>query len=223
MRFVVFDCDGTLIDSKGATSSVIRDVWRSKGLLLPEEVAMLDGHVNASLEDLISHLYKGEDRSLKRELLAICKVKLGIIEHEAPLFEGASKTLKSLKDRGDLCAIVTAKGRDGLQRVLRHHNLEKFFAVTKTVESGPRKPDPTLLLEAMQDVGAQSRQTIFIGDTIFDMQMASRAGVKSIGVSFGYHSVSALKASGASIIVNTFDVMIAAIDQLFMDRPSSGT
>ena len=224
MRFIVFDCDGTIVNSRNTTVRLIENVWRAQGLIPPKEEEILT--VTAlPLEEAVRYLCPTKDKHVVEKLIQTCheymidkKVAQG--EQEV-LFEGVVETLKTLKTKDTILAIITGKSRKGLEQILQNHNLKQFFTLTKTADCGPSKPNPTVLLEAIEEIGAEKQQTVFIGDTIYDMQMAKNAHVKSIGVSFGYHSVEALKTNGAFAIVEAFSHLPNAIYQVLQEGVQS--
>jgi phosphoglycolate phosphatase len=127
--------------------------------------------------------------------------------HE-PLFEGARETLHALERRGHLLAIATGKSDRGIAAVLRQHALEHLFASLQTADRHPSKPHPAMLEAAMWETGSGSHETVMVGDTSYDMQMARAAGVRAIGVGWGYHAPSALELAGAEIILDRFEQLL---------------
>ncbi|MDH3236061.1 MAG: HAD-IA family hydrolase, partial [Alphaproteobacteria bacterium] len=133
--------------------------------------------------------------------------------HE-PLYEGAIDALNALEGAGVLLGVATGKGRSGLHRVLERHGIRDRFVTLKTSDDGPGKPNPHMLISAMEEAGSTPAETVMIGDTTFDVLMASNAGVATIGVSWGYHDKSELRAAGASELVSTFIEVAPAFERL---------
>ena len=132
-------------------------------------------------------------------------------DHDEPLFPGAREALSAL-DRPDvLLGIATGKGRRGLLHVLEHHGLVDRFATLKTADDGPGKPHPAILEEAMAELGVDPVDTVMVGDTVFDVQMARNARVEAIGVAWGYHEAEELMAAGAGCVIETFAALLPAL------------
>jgi phosphoglycolate phosphatase len=126
-------------------------------------------------------------------------------DYDEPLFPGAREVLAAL-DHPQVClGVATGKSRRGLDATLEHHGLSRFFVTTQTADGGPGKPHPRMLLEAMRDVGAAPHETLLIGDTVFDVEMAGNAGVTAFGVNWGYHDPGELSRAGAGTILGSFD------------------
>jgi phosphoglycolate phosphatase len=126
--------------------------------------------------------------------------------HQEPLYPGARDSILSLAAREDcMLGIATGKSQRGVRAILTHHDLLSHFSTIMTADDAPSKPDPGMLLNAMRETGAEPGDTVMIGDTSFDMEMARAAGVQAIGVSWGYHAPDLLHASGAHRVVETFD------------------
>jgi phosphoglycolate phosphatase len=103
--------------------------------------------------------------------------------------------------------VATGKSKRGLDATLAHHGLTRFFVTTQTADGGPGKPHPRMLQEAMRDIGAAPHETLLIGDTVFDVEMAGNAGVTAFGVSWGYHDPQELSQAGARTILGSFDAL----------------
>ena len=121
-------------------------------------------------------------------------------EYTEPLYPGIRDCLNDLVSLGFSLGIATGKSRRGLLRTLERHNLSELFCVLKTADDGPGKPNPDILLDAIDEVQTIAEKTAMIGDTIYDMIMAKEALVTAIGVSWGYHDTGELKEAGARII-----------------------
>ena len=113
-----------------------------------------------------------------------------------------------------ILAVATGKGYKGAVTLLESHGIIGRFHSIETPDHNRGKPDPQMIATAMNKAGATRAQTVMIGDTIHDMRMAKAGGVKAIGVSWGYHERAELKAEGADIVIDSFDKLDAAIDQL---------
>ena len=203
-HLIVFDCDGTLIDSGHNIVTAMREAWLLNGLKPPPTNA-IRRIVGLKLGEAINQLMPPE-----------CDIELGILEQSyidsftevrnrsdftEPLYPGIRNCLKSLRALGFQLGIATGKSRRGLLRTLKQHSLGAFFQVLKTADDGPGKPSPDILLDAMDEIGVEPKNTAMIGDTTYDIRLAINAAVKPIGVDWGYHDPIELKKAGASIII----------------------
>ena len=121
---------------------------------------------------------------------------------DEPLFEGIAPMLRSLVERGWRLGVATGKSDRGLSHLLAAHGLADLFVTLQTADRHPSKPDPAMLLAAMDAVGAVPQDTAMIGDTSFDMAMGRAAGARAIGVAWGYHDHADLTAAGADLIAD---------------------
>ena len=217
IRLVMFDCDGTLVDSQEMIHYAVTAAFTRHGREAPDREAV-KRIVGLPLVGAMARLWPeatpedcetigGYYREAFQGLRASGKV------HE-PLFPGVRDTLDRLTADGYLLGIATGKSRRGLKATLGLHGLLDRFAVLQTSDDAPGKPHPGMLENAMTEMGALPRETVFIGDTSFDMQMARSAGVPGVGVSWGYHPPAELEAAGAHTILNEFEGLIAALRRL---------
>jgi phosphoglycolate phosphatase len=139
--------------------------------------------------------------------------------HQEPLYPGARDAVLGLAGRADcLLGIATGKSQRGVRAILTHHDLLSHFATIKTADDAPSKPHPGMILEAMREAGASPRDTIMIGDTSYDMQMARAAGVHAIGVNWGYHPHASLEQSGAAEVASDFMELGRQIEAFMLAR-----
>jgi phosphoglycolate phosphatase len=143
----------------------------------------------------------------------------GSSAHQEPLYPGAREAILTLAARED-CAlgIATGKSQRGLRAILTHHQLLSHFSTIMTADDAPSKPDPGMLVNAMRETGAEPRDTVMIGDTSYDMEMARAAGVAAIGVGWGYHSPDILRGSGAQRMIESYTELDAALETLLFAR-----
>ena len=114
-----------------------------------------------------------------------------------------------------MLGVATGKSRRGLEATLGRHGLLDRFAILKTADDGPGKPNPDILLDAMAEAGTAPETTAVVGDTVFDMEMASGAGAAAIGVAWGYHDSEELTRAGAQRIIHAFDELMPTIETLW--------
>ncbi len=206
-RFIVFDLDGTLVDSQHTIVHCMAQAFVADGLPAPspESVRAIIG---LKLEVAINRLLPvpDEERALRltERYREAFHARLSQPDHDDPLFDGARAALASLDHPEVFLGIATGKNRRGLLRVLEHHGIRHLFASLKTADDGPSKPHPRILELAMAEVGAEPGETVVIGDTAFDVQMARLAGCDAIGVDWGYHHRDQLQAAGAGVVIDRF-------------------
>lgn len=218
MKLIVFDCDGTLADSQHAIVRAMADTFAAEGLAPPPRERVL-AIVGLSLAQAMARLAPEASGARVRRLAGryrgIASAMRGRAEHGEPLFPGARETVARLAARGDfILGVATGKSRSGLDQLLDREGLRPFFATLQTSDTHPSKPHPAMLLEAMADAGADPVETVMIGDSTYDVEMARSAGAAVIGVAWGYHPPSALLEAGAQTIARDFDDLEPEIDRL---------
>ena len=206
-RLVVFDWDGTVVDSQRLIHGVMCAAISTHGHPVPslESVRAVIGlELAEAITRLLPQEFSGDLGAVVnsyRETFAFERAKPGCDE---PLFPNVRETLTALERAGILCAIATGKSKRGLRAGLERHELDGLFVSIQTSDDAPGKPHPGMLEQAMNEVGVARAYTIMVGDTTFDMEMAANAGVRAIGVAWGYHSVEQLKSAGARAILDRF-------------------
>jgi len=207
MRLAVFDCDGTLVDSQAAIVRIMGAAFVAEGHPAPAE-AEIRRSIGLPLTHAMALLAPGADEARIRRLAEgyrdIARAAQHQRDHHEPLFEGTRETLDQLARAGWMLAVATGKGRHGLISTLTRHDLLERFLSLHTADDGPGKPDPAILRDAMAFAGAAPEDTVMIGDTSFDMRMAANAGVRGLGVAWGYHPRAELMASGAHAVADTY-------------------
>jgi len=217
MKLVMFDMDGTIVDTQAFILNTMREAFTAEDLPPPEadEARRLIG---LSLPVLISHLsgLDGEDVTrLEARYRAVYREKLAKEGSDEQLYPGAHDVISALSEDDDaLLGIATGKGLQGVNRVLGVHGLNGYFDTRQTPDHNPSKPHPAMLYRAMDETGTDPDRTVMIGDTTFDMEMAVAASTRAIGVSWGYHETRDLIEAGAEIIVDRYVDLISAIDEL---------
>jgi len=200
-RLVIFDCDGTLVDS-GATiyaalkTSLLQHGFdvppphvsrRVIGLSLVEAMAALLPDASAEQHRFLADDYKRAFMQLR---------SAGQVNE--PLFDGVLELLDALEADGLLLAVATGKSDRGLRHCLEQHNIHARFVSLQTADRHPSKPHPSMVQQAIADCGAAPTTSVVVGDTSFDMAMAVAAGATAIGAAWGYHETEELIAAGAA-------------------------
>lgn len=216
-RLVVFDCDGTLVDGQHAISAAMADAFRFHRMASPDP-SVIRRVVGLPLVEAVARLAPGAESRLCSALALTYKESFQRLrqspDYFEPLFPGVPEVLEQLQELGYVLGIATGKSTRGLTATLERHGLSGHFAVLKTSDDGPGKPDPHMLLCAMSDTGAVPGTTVMIGDTVFDMEMARGARVPAIGVAWGYHESAELTAAGAVAVVAAFGELSDLVERL---------
>ena len=212
VRLAVFDCDGTLVDSQANILLAMYDTFDTAGLPRPLEHDVRRG-VGLSLIEIMRVLVPAADAALHSRLAADYRQafqqrRLDKRLDPEPLYPGIAEGLTTLTERGWLLGVATGKSDRGLHLILEHHGLAHHFITLQTADRHPSKPHPAMLEQAMRDAGADARHTAMIGDTVFDMAMAVNAGVRALGVDWGYHDAHELHDAGAAAVVGTMDALL---------------
>ena len=184
---LVFDWDGTLMDSVGTivacTQAVIRELELGE---LPEET--IRNTIGLGLRETVEVLVPGCDDALFETIIESYRHHWhGTFRDTPVLFPGVDKMLRSLSKEGYLLAVATGKSRRGLDFSLEQTGLRPLFHSTRTADEAFSKPHPQMLLDILNDLGVRPADALMIGDTTFDLEMARNAGTGAVGVCTGSH------------------------------------
>lgn len=191
-RLLVFDWDGTLADSEAA---IVRSVhYAIERLDLPARShAQIREIIGLGLEQATQTLFPGHDSELAGAFAAVYRRHFtSALRGPIELFAGVQSALVELRERGYRLAVATGKGRAGLDRQLEETGLGPVFHASRTADETASKPDPRMLLELMVDLDCAPHETLMVGDTEFDLEMADRAGVAAVAVTCGVHGCNRL-------------------------------
>jgi phosphoglycolate phosphatase len=192
-RLVVFDWDGTLLDSAAAIVASMQAAARDLGLNPPDEKTARQV-IGLGLHDALSQALPGVPAAEYKRIAERYRHHYLAQDQELSLFTGAQELVEELAEAGCLLGVATGKSRLGLNRALESSGLKGFFHATRCADECSSKPAPDMLLEIMEELGVEPAQTLMIGDTTHDLQMARNAGVGALGVGYGAHSHEALEA-----------------------------
>ena len=216
-QLVIFDCDGTLVDSQHNITAAmayaftahdlvppaIPEILSVVGLSLPESFRVLAGHHPVATQRSLAEHYRD----------AFVSGKLARREDE-PLYPAIKETIATLSQRaGVRLGVATGKSKRGVARLFDREDWHEAFHTIQTADDHPSKPHPSMIEKAMAETGASPARTVMIGDTSFDMEMARNAGVGAIGVAWGYHAAERLTRAGAHTIIDDGRQLLAAIDR----------
>jgi len=210
-ELIVFDWDGTLMDSVPQIVASMRAAGRRVGLGEPDAAAVHDV-VGLALDEALAGAFPAATPS---EVVALAEAyREHWIEHahaETRMFEGALEVLDGLKARGHRLAVATGKSRAGLARSMEHAGVADRFVATRCADETTPKPDPAMLLELMAELGVLPSATLMVGDSELDLEMASAAGVAAIGVAHGVHSVQRLRRHSPLAVVQSLRELLDVV------------
>jgi phosphoglycolate phosphatase len=221
LRLVIFDVDGTLVDSQADILGAMHLAFAGEGLLTPPREEVL-GVVGLSLDVLMPRLAPEADAGTLARLVQGYKDAYMSLRSEqggeisSPFYPSARATLEALQAQPDvLLGVATGKSRRGLDKLIEAHELKGIFVTQQVADFHPSKPHPAMLLAALSETGVEPENAVMVGDTTFDMEMAQDAGITGIGVSWGYHPPAHLVA--AKHILESFDALPPLLDKIWRD------
>jgi phosphoglycolate phosphatase len=218
LRLVIFDVDGTLVDSQAHIVAAMDAAFTANGLTPPDRARTLS-IVGLSLPVAMVRLAP-DHPDLTDALVEAYKHAFATLRIEngaalSPLFPGARAALDALRaEDHTLLAIATGKSRRGLLHILDLHDLHRHFQSVQVADDHPSKPHPSMIEACLSDTGVAPDRAVIVGDTTYDIDMARAAGIASLGVSWGYHAPDALTAAGAQDILHSFDALPAALHRI---------
>lgn len=203
-QLLVFDWDGTLMDSEAKIVRCLAAAAVDVGLPVPAESAIRH-IIGLGLTEALDTLFPGVDRPRHQALVDSYREHfLHKDQTETPLFPGVDQGLAELTERGFLLAVATGKARRGLDRVLDQTGTRQWFVTTRCADECHSKPHPRMVEEILDFTGTAPARTLVVGDTVYDMEMARNARVAGLAVSYGVHAREQLLASGALGCLDSF-------------------
>lgn len=191
-KLLVFDWDGTLMDSEARIVSCVWGAARDMGIPAPTN-NQIRNIIGLGLKEALEILFPGTNNHFKEQFIDhYRRYFLNEDSTPSPLFPNSLKVLNSLAEQNYLLAVATGKGRPGLNKVLDETGLRPLFHSTRCADEAFSKPHPEMLLQIMQELGAEPEETLMIGDTEYDLQMAINAKTHGLAVSYGVHEVNRL-------------------------------
>lgn len=219
LRLVIFDVDGTLVDSQGDIVAAMTAAFTAVGVTVPPRETLLS-IVGLSLDVAMPVLAPGQGADVHTQMVQSYKdaymqlrAEVGVAQ-SSPLYPGALDALRALGDLPDvMLGVATGKSRRGLDKLIEGHRLKGLFVTEQVADFHPSKPHPSMIFQAMSDAGVTPENTLMIGDTSFDMDMAVAAGVRGIGVNWGYHGRERLGSS--HVVVDDFASLMPLVKSIW--------
>ena len=216
MDLVVFDVDGTIVDSQATVSNGVAMTFEDEGLAPPDR-SSVRSIIGLSLTEAMHRLVPGANDEKVARLVAGSRANLHRTHSNSmpteQLYPGAVDCLQRLSRRPDtLLGIATGKSRRGVNAMIEMHKLGGLFVTVQTADEHPSKPHPAMLLAARAELGVAPERTVMIGDSSYDMMMARAAGAFALGVTWGYQSGRSLEAAGAHRLVGDYAAVDVAIE-----------
>jgi phosphoglycolate phosphatase len=209
---LVFDWDGTLMDSAAHIACALQAAFGDLGLPVPSTAAAR--HViGLGLEDAMMYLNPGLDRARYAEVADRYRVHFLAGDQNVELFPAVTTGIAALNRGGYLMAVATGKSRRGLDRSLSATGLVPYFHASRCADEGFPKPHPEMLQVIMEMLGTMPERTLMIGDTTHDLQMAHNAGVAAVAVTYGAHSPADLESMNPVGCVGSFEQLMRWLQQ----------
>lgn len=219
LKLVVFDVDGTLVDSQGDIKASMVAAFEGLGLKPPKPELILS-IVGLSLDVAMAKLAPNARDGQIDQLVEGYKTAYMTnraangVEVSSPLYPNVRKVLDELHARDEvLLGVATGKSRRGLDKLLDGHRLRDRFVTEQVADHHPSKPNPSMLEAALRESCVEARYAVMVGDTSYDMEMARAAGLLAIGVSWGYHARAQL--TDAHIIIDDIRHLPGLLDQVW--------
>jgi phosphoglycolate phosphatase len=216
VKLIIFDIDGTLVDSQNLIVETQRRTFLAHGIEPPTRERSLS-IVGLSLLEAFTVLVgpEGPAAAMVETYRSTFRAVVADPRFQEPLFPQALETLRALHRRDDvLLGIATGKSRRGVERLLALPGWGGLFSTIQTADDAPSKPHPGMILQAMSETGIAPASTFMIGDSTYDMIMTRAAGATPVGVSWGYHASDDLREAGAVAIVESYAELAPLLDEL---------
>lgn len=220
-RLVIFDCDGTLVDSQHNIIAAMQKAFGAAGRALPTPEA-IRRQVGLTLEVAIARMLPEADETTVAALAENYRVVVRALRAgeglSEPLYEGIQDLILALYHPEIFLGVATGKNLVGLEHTLTLHGLRERFHTLQTADRALSKPHPDMIHRAMAETACEAPETVMIGDTSFDMEMARAAGATAIGVSWGYHPAEELLQAGAHAVLAHPGELIPRLQSLSASR-----
>lgn len=219
LRLVIFDVDGTLVDSQAVIVACMGVAFETVGLPVPSHAEVLGGvglSLHVLMPTLAPHATNAQHEALAqayKDAFMSNRQRIGAAS-SSPLYTGAVDCLKALHAVPNiLLGVATGKSKRGLDKLLDAFDLAPMFVTQQVADFHPSKPHPAMVLAALKETGVDAANAIMVGDTSFDMEMAASAGVRSVGVTWGYHGRNRLQM--ATRTIDGFEALPAMLNEIW--------
>ena len=183
---IVFDWDGTIMDSTAVIAGSIQAACRDLGLTIPDDETAR--HViGLGLDQALRYAVPDMPEAMRPDLVERYRHYFLAQDEAIPLFEGARETIAELRDAGYRLGVATGKSRAGLDRAMESTGMKSYFHATRTADQTFSKPNPAMLFELMDELAVSTGRTLMVGDTTHDVQMAQNAKVDVVAMGHGAH------------------------------------
>ncbi|WP_019520283.1 HAD family hydrolase [Faucicola boevrei] len=197
---IIFDWDGTLMNSVGLIVDAMRFCAEQHGLTVSDEATK--SIIGIALVDAFPILFPHDKDKYDQLLASYSDYYVKHCDNDT-LFDGVKALIKTLHAQGKILAIATGKKRQGLARVLPDSGVEPFFSVSKTADETAGKPNPLMLEQILAETGKTLADAVMIGDSVHDMRMANSIGMDSIAVSYGCEKAQVLAKENPTAVVDS--------------------
>ncbi len=219
---LVFDWDGTLMDSAHRIVTCMQRAARDAGHPVPDEAAVRE-IIGLGMREAVSRLWPAANSAEIDDIIEAYRTHwLGDEIPASSLFPGAETVVRWAREADYLLAVATGKSRRGLDKVLEETSLSDCFDMTRCADEAHSKPHPQMLQDILTDLNTAPARALVIGDSEYDMLMAANAGVDALGISHGVHERDRLIANGALTVLDELAALPAWLDDMQMTRESTG-
>ncbi|KZN64372.1 hypothetical protein N473_15615 [Pseudoalteromonas luteoviolacea CPMOR-1] len=209
-KLVIFDWDGTVMDTVPKIVNTINLVADQYGFSRESE-EKTKSIIGLSLEHALATLFPAQAKRSAELAAAYKTIYRDVDRTPTELFNGVEQVIKQLSENNIKLAVATGKSRQGLDRLLNESGLAHYFVCTRTADEAQSKPSPDMIQQILTELDVAPQETVMIGDTTIDMDMASQAGVAAIGVTFGVANATELQAFSPVHIVDEFDQLLTCL------------
>lgn len=204
-QLIIFDWDGTIIDSQAHITSCMKKAIADEALELPDDQDIRH-IIGLSLNRAIQALYPEIDESMVQQIADNYRGHFfSDSTNMSELFNGAAEIIRDLHASGYYLAVATGKGRRGLDMALDLSGLEPYFHITRCADETRSKPDPMMLDEILTDLDLKADQAIMVGDTSYDIEMAGNIRMDCIAVTYGMHDKQHLENAKPTHLIDSID------------------
>jgi len=205
---IIFDWDGTLMNSADKIALCLQAAAADIQLPVPTLAAAKDV-IGLGLHDAMQVVFGGLDKAVTDDLVERYRHHyLHANQTAQPLFDGVREGLAELQQSGAFLCVATGKARRGLDRVLHQETLQDMFVYTRCADESRTKPHPQMLHDILDYLALEADRALMIGDTSYDMEMASGAGMDAVAMGYGVHSTERLRACGAQQVFDDFSQLL---------------